>query len=93
MKNIISYFKHSYRSDKIAFFLEMSSFIFHVIASVTMAVNARNPNLLIIYPFSLAGGLCAFFSVRRRKLAWPLLSTVYALSINTIGLLRASNIL
>ena len=92
MKKIKELFRSSYVSDKKAFYLEMASFSFHMIASMTLALSAKNPNLVLVYPFSIIGGVCAFLSIRRRRLAWPLITTMYAISINIFGFLRATNV-
>ena len=92
MHRIQDFFRASYRSDKVAFYLELTSFLCHIIGSMTLAITAKDPNMLYIYPFSLVGSMCAFMSVRRRKLAWPLLTTFYAVCINMVGLSRAAHL-
>jgi hypothetical protein len=89
MYKIKIFFYNSYLSDKVAFYLELISFLCHITASMSLALTANNPNLAYVYPFSVLGSLCAFLSVRRRKLAWPLITTFYACCINVIGFSRA----
>ena len=92
ISKIQDFFRASYNSDKIAFYLELCSFLCHMTASMSLAITARDPNMLYIYPFSLVGAICAFLSVRRRKLAWPLLTTFYACCINIVGFGRAAGL-
>ena len=93
MQKIRDFFHSSYTSDRIAFYLELCSFLCHITASMSLAITAKDPNMVYIYPFSLLGAIFAFLSVKRRKLAWPLLTTFYAICINIVGLSRASGIL
>ena len=50
LEQIKAFWLKSYHSDKIAFTFELVSFIFTVGASLTLAFNARDPNMLIVYP-------------------------------------------
>ena len=50
MTAIKEFWVNSYTSDKTAFAFELVSFIFTVAASLTLAVNAKDPNMLIVYP-------------------------------------------
>jgi len=92
MQKIQDFFRNSYNSDKVAFYLELCSFLCHMTASMSLAITAQNPNLIYIYPFSIIGSICAFLSVRRRQLAWPLLTTFYAMCINIVGFTRAAGL-
>ena len=50
MQKIKEFWINSYTTDKTAFAFELISFIFTVAASLTLAVNARDPNMLFVYP-------------------------------------------
>lgn len=86
---MIEFFKRSYQSDKIAFFFEIVSTIFTVTASITLAVNAANPNMSIVYPGFFLGAVTSAYAYYRRSLAWPLLLTLYFAVINIIGFSRS----
>ena len=50
MQKIKDFWINSYKSDKIAFSFELVSFIFTVGASMTLAITAKEPNMLLVYP-------------------------------------------
>ena len=76
---------NSYKSDRIAFAFELISFIFTVAASLTLAVNAKDPNMLIIYPFFFVGSVTQCYAAVRRGAAWVMLLTGYFAVINVFG--------
>ena len=47
MQKIKEFWVNSYTTDQTAFYFELVSFIFTVGASLTLAVNAKDPNMLI----------------------------------------------
>ena len=75
----------SFKSDKIAFGFELVSFVFTVAASLTLALNARDPNMLIIYPFFFIGSVTQCYAAVRRGAAWVMLLTGYFAVINVVG--------
>ena len=89
MKIILNFWRDSFRSNPIAFYLELISFIFVVIATVLLSISAKNPNMALIYPFFLLSSLSAIFAHLRRKLAWPLLASSYFVCVNIVGFIRA----
>ena len=48
MNAIKDFWLSSYQSDKVAFYYEMASFIFILVASMTMALTADNPDMRYI---------------------------------------------
>ena len=85
MRKIIDFWKSSYESDRIAFYLELSSFIFTVGASATLAFTAAAPDMKIVYPFFLIGSITGFLGYIRRKLAWPMMLTGWFILVNVFG--------
>ena len=85
MQKIKDFWINSYKSDKIAFAFELVSFVFTVAASLTLAFNARDPNMLIIYPFFFVGSITQFYAAVRRGAAWVMLLTGYFAVINVFG--------
>ncbi|OUX06175.1 MAG: hypothetical protein CBE00_08515 [Planctomycetaceae bacterium TMED240] len=75
----------SYTSDKIAFYFEMASFIFTVGASLTLAVNADQPDMRYVYPGFFIGSITAVYAYIRRQMAWPLVLTSYFAVVNVLG--------
>jgi hypothetical protein len=85
MNGVIKFWSDSYHSDKIAFWFELVSFIFTVGASLTLALNAANPNMLIVYPGFLIGSATQAYASYRRGLPWILLLTTYFVCVNILG--------
>lgn len=85
MNRIINFWKHSYETDRIAFYFELISFIFTVGASLTLALNAHDPDMRVVYPFFFIGSWTAVYAYYRRKLAWPMMLTTYFGFINVFG--------
>jgi hypothetical protein len=85
MKQIINFWKSSYDSDKVAFYLELSSFIFTVGASATLAFTAAAPDMRIVYPFFFIGSVTGLLGYIRRKLAWPMMLTGWFVLVNLFG--------
>jgi len=75
----------SFKSDKIAFGFELVSFVFTVAASLTLALTARDPNMLVIYPFFFIGSVTQCYAAVRRGAAWVMLLTGYFAVVNVYG--------
>ena len=85
MQNIKTFWTNSYTSDRVAFYFELVSFIFTVAASLTLAVNADNPNMLLVYPGFFVGSITQLYASWRRGAAWIMLLTFYFACINVFG--------
>ena len=85
MVKVKQFWINSYTSDKTAFCFELISFIFTVGASMLLAVNADNPNMLIVYPGFFIGSLTQLYASWRRGAAWIMLLTFYFACINVFG--------
>ena len=85
MQKIIDFWTNSYRSDRTAFAFELVSFIFTVGASMTLAINANNPNMLVVYPGFFVGSITQAYASYRRGAAWVLLLTSYFAVVNVFG--------
>ena len=91
MQSIKNFWLNSYRSDKTAFYFELVSFIFTVGASLTLAITARDPNMLIVYPGFFVGSVTQAYASYRRGAAWVFLLTTYFACVNVFGYGVASN--
>lgn len=91
MQRVKDFWINSYQSDKIAFTFELISFIFTVGASLTLAMTAKNPNMLIVYPGFFVGSLTQVYASYRRGAAWVMLLTGYFACVNVFGYGVASN--
>ncbi len=85
MNSIKSFWVDSYTSDRTAFFFELISFIFTVYASLTLALNADDPNMLIVYPGFFIGSVTQCYAAYRRGAAWVMLLTGYFGIVNIFG--------
>jgi len=85
LQKIIDFWTNSYRSDRTAFAFELVSFIFTVGASMTLAINANNPNMLVVYPGFFVGSITQAYASYRRGAAWVLLLTSYFAVVNVFG--------
>jgi len=88
---IRNFWLNSYRSDRTAFCFELVSFIFTVGASLTLAFNARDPNMLVVYPGFFVGSITQCYAAFRRGAAWVMLLTFYFSCVNVFGYGVASN--
>jgi len=85
MEKIRSLWVNSYKSDTTAFGLELISFVFTVGASLTLAINAKDPNMLIVYPGFFVGSITQCYASYRRGAAWVTLLTFYFGLVNVFG--------
>ena len=85
MQKIRDFWSNSYRSDRTAFAFELVSFIFTVGASMTLAISAKNPNMLIVYPGFFVGSITQCYASYRRGAAWVMLLTFYFACVNIFG--------
>lgn len=89
MNKVLEFWKSSYHSDQVAFYLELVSFIFTVGASLTLALNADAPDMRVVYPGFFVGSLTAVLAYKRRRLVWPFLLTMYFAFVNVLGFGKA----
>jgi len=85
MNKIKDFWVNSYSSDKTAFYFELISFIFTVGASLTLAINAKDPNMMIVYPGFFIGSITQAYAAFRRGAAWVMLLTMYFSCVNIFG--------
>jgi hypothetical protein len=80
-----AFWLRSYESDRVAFYYELVSFIFTVGASMTLAISARDPNMLIVYPGFFVGAITQCYASYRRGAAWVMILTFYFSCVNIFG--------
>lgn len=85
MNKIKQFWVQSYTSDKIAFWLELVSFVSTVAASLTLALTADSPDMTVVYPGFFIGALTGSYAYYRRGIAWPMLLTSYFAVVNVFG--------
>ncbi|NDB64560.1 MAG: hypothetical protein EB168_02670 [Euryarchaeota archaeon] len=84
-QKIATFWSQSYHSDPRAFGFELTSFVVTVAASLYLAVNARDPNMLAVYPGFLVGSVSQCYASYRRGAAWVMLLTFYFSVVNIFG--------
>lgn len=89
MNKVIQFWRHSWETDKTAFYYELVSFVFTVAASLTLALSADAPDMRIVYPGFFIGSITAIVAYKRRMLAWPLVLTIYFAFVNIVGFGKA----
>jgi len=82
---IKDFWLNSYHSDRTAFYFELISFIFTVSASMTLALNAKDPDMMIVYPGFFIGSVTQAYAAFRRGAAWVMLLTIYFSIVNVFG--------
>jgi len=75
----------SWQHDRIAFVFEMGGMIFTSAGSLILALTAKDPNMLIIYPLFLVGAVTGLFAYYRREMIWTIVLTAYFVVINIVG--------
>ena len=85
MNKIKDFWINSYKSDKVAFAFELVSFIFTVGASMTLAITAKDPNMLLVYPAFFVGSTTQCYASYRRGAAWVMLLTGWFVCVNVFG--------
>ena len=85
MQKVKDFWINSYTNDRVAFVFELISFIFTVLASLTLAINADNPNMLLVYPGFFIGSVTQVYASWRRGAAWIMLLTSYFACVNVFG--------
>jgi hypothetical protein len=93
MQKLNDWFLSSYHSDKTAFYLEIAAAIFSIIASLSLAIHAHNPDMRWIYPLYFVGGVTGTWACLRRSLVWPLILNIWFCFVNILGWCRAMEIL
>jgi hypothetical protein len=90
LEKVKNFWIKSYQSDPIAFRFELVSFIFTVGASLTLAITANDPNMMIVYPGFFVGAVTQCYASFRRNMAWVMMITFYFGFVNVFGFGRAA---
>ncbi len=85
MERIKSAVLKSYHHDKIAFYFELVGMLFTITGSMILALTAKDPNMLVIFPFYLIGSATGLYAYYRKQAIWTIVLTAYFVVINIIG--------
>ena len=66
MNKVIEFWRHSWETDRTAFYYELVSFVFTVAASLTLALSADEPDMRLVYPGFFIGSVTAIVAYKRR---------------------------
>ena len=89
---IKNFWIESYLTNKSAFYFEIISFLCAVTASFYLALTAKNPNMILVYPVFFIAAFTSTIAHYKRKVAFPMLLTIYFCIINVFGFGRAIGI-
>jgi hypothetical protein len=84
---------NSLQADRPAILFERVSCVVTVGASMTLALTARDPNMLHIYPLFFVGSSTQCYAAYRRGAAWVTLLTGYFAIINVFGYMVAKGVI
>jgi len=79
----------SYRDDKLAFITEALGVVLTIIASLTLTITAKNPNMVIIFPIYEISSILLLIAYYRRRMGWSVILMWYFVVLNVIGFLVA----
>ena len=82
---IVQFWVNSYLTDKVAFYFELVSFVFTIAASATLAINAVDPDMRMVYPLFFVGSITQVYASIRRGMAWIMLLTIWFACVNMFG--------
>jgi len=85
MERIKNALVRSWQHDHIAFLFEMIGMLFTIAGSLLLALTAKDPNMLLVYPLFLVGASTGLFAYYRREMVWTILLTAYFVVINIVG--------
>lgn len=88
MERIKAVLGRSLAIDAVAFYFEMVSFVFTITAATIMAVTAKDPNMLFIYPLFFIGAITGLYAYYRRQMVWSIGITGFFVVINLIGFIN-----
>ena len=76
---ILNFFKHGYKTDRVAFYAEIVETILLVSASAILSFTITDPATKIFIPLYLAGSVLAMFSTYRRGSSAIILCTWFTI--------------
>ncbi len=89
ISKVKGFWVESFLSNRKAFYLEVVSFVFAVSASLYLAITADNPTMELVYPIFFIAALASTLAHYERKVAFPMLLTIYFCFVNMFGFGRA----
>jgi hypothetical protein len=78
---------NSYKEDRIAFCFEFIGMAFTVAGSLLLALTAKDPDMLIVYPLFFIGSATGLYAYYRKQAIWTIVLTGHFVVINIVGFL------
>lgn len=86
--NTLRWIKDDWASDRIRFAIELLAWAISIGCSVTMAVTAPNPPLMVLYPVWISGCMLYCWAAFTRKSFGMVANYLLLVTIDMIGLVR-----
>ncbi len=86
MNAIVNFWKESYTSNPLAFYIEAVSAVSVIIGSAILTYTVLDPRPDIFVPFYFVGSSTGLWGAVLRKTAWIVVLTAWFTTMNTIAL-------
>ena len=88
IKQIVEFFKSSYRSSPVAFYCEMAEAALLISASAVLTFTILDPATRIFIPMYLVGSILGVISAVIRKAAFVIVLCSWFVIMNTVSLVQ-----
>lgn len=89
MERVKNALVRSWQHDHIAFIFEMIGTAFTIAGSLLLALTAKDPNMLAIFPLYEVGSITLMYAYYRRQMVWSIFLTGYFVVVNVVGFIIA----
>jgi hypothetical protein len=89
MERIKNVLLQHWLKDHIAFIFEMVGTAFTIAGSLLLALTAKDPNMLVIFPLYEVGSASLLYAYYRMQMVWSIILTSYFVVVNILGFLVA----
>ncbi len=93
MNRVVNALKENWHSDRIACIAEFLGTIFTIIASMTLAITAKDPNMALIFPIYQLGTIGLAIAYYRRDVFWSNGLMWYFICANSYGFFVAIDVI
>ena len=85
MERIRNVLLQHWHKDHIAFVFEMIGTAFTIAGSLLLALTAKDPNMLVIFPLYEIGSMSLMYAYYRMQMLWSIVLTGYFVVVNIVG--------
>jgi hypothetical protein len=86
IRDVWSFWKETWRLDKVLFFAEAIGTFCGMTAAATMGLQTPNPDLPVIYAFYLASGMLLAYTSYIRRASWMVVLMSFYVLTTIIGI-------